>query len=220
MTINYQEKRDVLLRYIPVADMIAATFGSNCEVVIHDLENVQSSLIYIKGSVTGRTIGAPTTEVILKELQQHGDSVKDMLGFTTRTQDGKSLKTSTSFIRDNSGKVIGFLGINFDITAFSMVNQIIKDFSTTLDVNQSESPMNESYAQNIEEVFESIISNVLLEIAIPISNMTRKDKIYFVHQLEERGTFLIQGSADRIAEVLGVSKQTIYNYLEIARPTS
>ena len=51
--------------------------------------------------------------------------------------------------------MIGFLGINFDITAFSMVNQIIKDFSTTQDVNQTESPINESYAKNIEEVFES-----------------------------------------------------------------
>jgi predicted transcriptional regulator YheO len=197
--------------------MIVATFGSNCEVVIHDINQVQSSLIYIKGSVTGRELGAPTTEVILKELRQHGDQVKDKLGYTTRTRDGKFIKTSVSFIRNPEGKVVGFLGINYDITAFTMVNQIISEFSATNDINQINEPMNESYAKNIEEVFENLIQNTLIEMDVPITRMKREDKIFFVHQLDANGAFLIQGSVDRIAEILGVSKQTIYNYLEESR---
>lgn len=210
----HDENKKILDRYKPVADMIFATFGNNCEVVVHDLQNVQSSLIYIKGTVTERELGAPTTEVILKELRQHGNQVQDMLGYTTRMREGKLVKTSISFIRNDNGEVIGFLGINFDITAFSMVNQIIKDFSSTSDANPAEHHLNESYAKNIEEVFEHLISTALIETGIPISDMTRDEKIRFVRNLEEKGTFLIQGSTDRIAKVLGVSKQTIYNYLE------
>jgi predicted transcriptional regulator YheO len=203
--------------FIQVADMIVATFGSNCEVVIHDLRKVQSSLIYIKGTVTGRELGAPTTEVILKEIRRDGDHVKDMLGFTSRTRDGKFIKSSVSFIRSDAGKVIGFLGINFDVTAFAMVNQIINEFSLTYDVDQIDRTMNESYAKNIEEVFENMIENTLLDIHIPINKMSREDKIYFVQQLDNKGAFLIQGSVERITQVLGVSKQTIYNYLEETR---
>lgn len=217
MSLLNEENTKILHSYIPIADMIVATFGSNCEVVIHDVRNIQSSLIYIKGTVTGREIGAPTTEVILKELRCYGDNVKDMLGFTARTRDGKFLKTSTSFIRSHEGKVIGFLGINFDVTAFAMVNQIISEFSVTHDLDQIDRTMNESYAKNIEEVFENLIENTLIDIHVPIHKMSREDKIYFVNQLDEKGAFLIQGSVDRITEVLGVSKQTIYNYLEESR---
>ena len=213
MKIPHDENTTILNRYKPVADMIFATFGSNCEVVVHDLQNVQSSLIYIKGTVTGRELGAPTTEVILKELRQHGNQVQDMLGYTTRMKEGKFVKTSISFIRNECEEVIGFLGINFDITAFSMVNQIIKEFSATPEINQVDH-LNESYAKNIEEVFEHLINTALMETSVPVSIMTRDDKVRFVRNLEEKGTFLIQGSTERIAKVLGVSKQTIYNYLE------
>ncbi|MCM3639303.1 helix-turn-helix transcriptional regulator [Sporosarcina luteola] len=208
------EINNILKRYEPIADMIHATFGSNCEVVIHDLSNVQSSLVYIQGNVTGREVGAPTTEVILKQLRQHGNEVKDKLGFTTRTSDGKMVKTSISFIRNNEGEVIGYLGINFDITAFSMVNQVMKEFITVYDAEESSNHLDESYAKNIDEVFHHLISSVTLEIGVPIPEMSRNERIRFVQKLEERGAFLIQGSGDRIATVLGVSKQTIYNYLE------
>lgn len=214
MVDTNEENNSILKRYEPIADMIHATFGSNCEVVIHDLSNVQSSLVYIQGNVTGRELGAPTTEVILKQLRQHGNEVKDKLGFTTRTTDGKMVKTSISFIRNDEGEVIGYLGINFDITSFSMLNQVIKEFTAVFDTEENGNHLDESYAKNIDEVFHHLISSVTLEIGVPIPEMSRNERIRFVQKLEERGAFLIQGSGDRIANVLGVSKQTIYNYLE------
>nr|WP_315988792.1 helix-turn-helix domain-containing protein [Desulforamulus aquiferis] len=44
-----------------------------------------------------------------------------------------------------------------------------------------------------------------------------EDKIRFVAALEQRGAFLIKGSVDYIATVLGVSKYTVYNYLQKIR---
>ncbi|HEY4553379.1 MAG TPA: PAS domain-containing protein [Bacillaceae bacterium] len=217
MKSSDNERLSILKQYIPVADMIAATFGSNCEVVIHNLENLQSSLIYITGRVTGRQLGAPTTEVIVRELRRQGDDIKDMLGITAQTRDGRFIKTSTTFIRDNHGKVIGFLGINFDITAFSMVNSIISEFSVARDVDRIGQPMQESYAQTVEEVFENLIESTLRDIGVPIADMKKEEKVLFVKNLEENGAFLIHGAVDRISDILGVSKQTIYNYLEEIR---
>ncbi|RLL46996.1 transcriptional regulator [Oceanobacillus piezotolerans] len=211
------ENKKILESYIPIADMIVATFGSKCEVVIHNLENIHSSLIYIKGKVTGRELGAPTTEVILKELRRYGNKVKDIHGQTSQTRDGRFLKTSTSFIRNQDGEVIGLIGINFDVTSFSMVNQIIQEFTVTNDLEQIEGPMSESYATNIEEVFENIVEATLSEVSVPLEQMTRNEKIFVIRKLDEKGAFLIQGSVDRIATILGVTKQTIYNYLEIIR---
>ncbi|AST94513.1 helix-turn-helix transcriptional regulator [Shouchella clausii] len=211
------DNKIILRKFIPIADMIVATFGKNCEAVIHDLTNVQSSLFYIKGTVTGRKHGAPTTEVVLRELRKYGDEVPDKLGFTSRTKDFRTLRSSISFIRNETGKVIGFFGINYDITAFSNVCEVLSEFSAAQYLGQPSPVTDESYAENIEEIFETLIKNTLMEIGVPIEEMGKREKMYFVQRLDEKGSFLIQGSVERIADILGVSKQTIYNYLEQSR---
>lgn len=122
------DNKIILRKFIPIADMIVATFGKNCEAVIHDLTNVQSSLFYIKGTVTGRKHGAPTTEVVLKELRKYGDEVPDKLGFTSRTKDFRTLRSSISFIRNETGKVIGFLGLTMTSLPFPTFVRFLVSF--------------------------------------------------------------------------------------------
>jgi predicted transcriptional regulator YheO len=207
-------------RYIPIADMIVSTFGRNCEVVIHDFRKLGSSLIYISGSVTNRTLGAPTTNVILRELRRDGDEAEDKLGFTAQTTEGRTLKTSISYIRNAVGKVIGCMGVNYDITEFSLMNKILTEFSRTRDIetiSESSSILSEHYANNIEEVFEHIINDSLNNIPVNVSEMSREDKIEFVRMIDEKGAFMIHGAIDKISDILRVSKQTIYNYLDEIR---
>jgi predicted transcriptional regulator YheO len=64
----------MLTRLIPIAEGIARTLGESCEVVIHDLRNPESSLVYIAGDVTGRKLGAPLTNLSLQILKQKGKS--------------------------------------------------------------------------------------------------------------------------------------------------
>ena len=48
----------LLKSYFPIADMIAGTFGRDCEVAVHDLEHPERSVVYVaNGSVTGRKEG-------------------------------------------------------------------------------------------------------------------------------------------------------------------
>lgn len=113
--------------------------------------------------------------------------------------------------------MIGFTGINFDITAFSVVNQIISELPIAHEADQIHPSTVESYAKNSEEVFESLIENTLYDIQVPIDDMTKREKMRSVKKSDDTGAFLIQGSVERIADVLEVSKQTIYNYLEETR---
>ena len=86
-----------------MADTITATFGNNCEVVVYDLKHITTSLVYITGNVTKRKIGSPATDTVIRELVEHGSAVKDKIGFKTITDDGRELKSATSYIRDSSG---------------------------------------------------------------------------------------------------------------------
>ena len=52
------EIRPALAPYVPLARMLAQTFGQDCEVVLHDLENPAHSVVYVaNGVVTGRKVG-------------------------------------------------------------------------------------------------------------------------------------------------------------------
>lgn len=47
--------------------------------------------------------------------------------------------------------------------------------------------------------------------------MNKEAKIKLLRFLDERGVFLIQKSGQKVCELLGISKFTLYNYLEEAR---
>ena len=123
-----------------VAKGIAATFGSSCEVVIHDVgaKHPEHSIVAIEnGHVTGRKVGDGASHVVLEQVRQADAQPSDHLSYLTRTPDGKILKSSTMYIRGRSGKVTAILGINYDISSLLMVEGAVHELIDTEDRTQS-----------------------------------------------------------------------------------
>ena len=112
---KYHPKLEALF---PIASGIAETFGKNAEVVVHDLGKPENSLIFMAGNITGRKLGAPLTNLVLEAIKKSGDNASNLIGYQSTTKDGKMLKCSTIFVRDDQGKIIGCFCINLDITDF------------------------------------------------------------------------------------------------------
>jgi len=73
-----------------IAQGVAVHFGSQCEVVIHDLrgESMESSIVFIEnGQVSNRKIGDGPSEIVLETLKKDPDLLKDRLSYLTRTED-------------------------------------------------------------------------------------------------------------------------------------
>ncbi|PVG84506.1 transcriptional regulator [Nocardioides gansuensis] len=64
---------------------------------------------------------------------------------------------------------------------------------------------------------EDLIEEVAVEVGAPLADLPREAKQRAVRLLEERGAFAYRRSAETIAEALGVSRFTVYNYLNRAR---
>ena len=101
------EKRelDLLSR---LAKGIAKEFGSKCEVVVHDLESKDpnSTIVAIEnGEVSGRKLGDGPSNVVLKALNSDPEQLHDKLAYLTKTEDGKVLRSSTIFYRNEAGKL-------------------------------------------------------------------------------------------------------------------
>ncbi|MEW6661878.1 MAG: helix-turn-helix transcriptional regulator [Bacillota bacterium] len=208
----------LLAQLIPVANGIVATFGEkHCEVAIHDLKDPQHSLQYLVGSITGRKVGAPITNIVLEALKRNRDHTPDLYNYGSKTKDGKILKSSTIFIRE-SGKIIGCLCLNFDLTEFKLAEQILHEFCTVAELKQTGlSEVQEQFAQDVGEVLKSMVENVIEHVGTPVALMHKEEKVTVVQLLEERGVFLIKGAVEYVAQSLGVSKYTIYNYLDEVR---
>ncbi|MFI9379868.1 helix-turn-helix domain-containing protein [Kutzneria sp. NPDC052558] len=60
---------------------------------------------------------------------------------------------------------------------------------------------------------ERVIAEVESEFGGPLSGLSRADKQRAVRLLEERGAFEMRKSVPAVAEALGVTRFTVYNYL-------
>ena len=196
-----------------LAKGITGQFGKNCEVVIHDLtEDAEHTIIYIEnGDVTGRKIGGGSSRVVLEALSEKHGELKDRINYLTQTEDGRILKSTTIFVRDDDEKVVGIFAINFDITHFMMMNNTLSQFISTSDTKEEPLKINMS----VNGLLDELIQQSMRLVNKPVSQMNREDKIKAIKFLQDAGAFLITKSGDKVSKFFGISKYTLYNYIDV-----
>ncbi len=197
-----------------LAEGMSSLLGERGEAVIHDFSDITKSLVYVSGGVTNRRAGAPITDMIFRIRSEHGDEAPDKLGYKIVTEDGKILKCSTIFIRDDRGGVVGSFGVNYDVTDFVHFAGVFADFtrfSSTTDTDKVR------YAHNILETMEAVIDRVVAEYGTPTAMMNRQDRLNVVAKLEKSDVFMIKGSVPYLARLLGASPFTVYTYIKEVR---
>jgi len=202
-----------------MADAFTFTFGDKCEIVIHDLSNIQQSIIYITGDVTNRVVGAPVSDVVIKKIMEKGDQVEDQFGFRSITDDGRELKCSTLFIRDDDKKVVAAFCINLDVTDYLNAIQTISAFAGGLKSGETEK-ISEKIAYSVDETVDSLFEQAVNEIGKRPATMTTHEKVKLVKSMEDKGAFQIKGVVNQVALRLGVSNFTVYNYIKKIRATT
>ena len=195
-----------------VAAGIAAQFGSDCEVVVHDLSrHPDHTIVAIEnGHVSGRKVGDGASHVVMEQLETNDPEPRDHLCYLTRTPDGKILKSSTVYIRNSKGKVSAILAINYDISKLLMVESAVHDLISTGEPQQEEPEK----IVNVNDLLEELIAQSVALVGKPVALMDREDKVRAVRFLSDSGALLITKSGDKIANYFGISKYTLYSYLD------
>lgn len=205
----------ILELYVPLVDFLADMLGDQCEVVLHDTINVESSIIAIRnGHISGRKVGWPLTDLAIRLLKNNeSDYIANYKG---KTKEGKILRSSTFIIKDFSGKTIGMLCININVSEFQAAREIL-DRIINGDVPATETEFDtieENFNNTLESLTSTLISHTISKFNISPDRMTQEEKIKVVHELDEKGVFLIKGSTSEVANFLNVSEPTIYRYLK------
>ena len=195
-----------------VADGIAGQFGGGCEVVIHDLsQHPDHSIVYIvNGHVSGRKVGDGASGVVMEQLRSNDPAPKDHLCYLMKTPDGKILKSSTVYIRNSRGKVSAILAINYDISKLMIVESALSELISTGESTQAEPEK----IVNINDMLEDLIQQSVALIGKPVALMNKDDKVKAIRFLNQNGAFLVTKSGDKIAKYFGISKYTLYSYID------
>lgn len=202
-----------------MAKGITSIFGDRCEVVIHDFTDIANSLVHLEGNITQRSLGAPITDLVYKLMNEFGNDTPDKLGYKNTLDNGKVLKCSTIFVRDDAGEIEGCICINFDVSDFVFISRAFSEFNPlrpTASGSEADHPQ-ERFAKNFPETMESIIDNMLAEYQKVPAMMDRDERKQLVHKLDKSGVFTIKGAVLYLAKVLGVSRYTVYSYLKEVR---
>jgi predicted transcriptional regulator YheO len=201
---------------IQVAKGMAAHFGDNCEVVIHDLKktNLESSIVYIEnGQVSNRKPGDGPSEIVLETLKKDPELLEDRLSYLTRTDDGRILKSSTMYIRGTNGKVDYILSLNYDITGLLTVENALKSLLSTSETSD-EKKQPQRITHNVKDLLNTLIEQSVALVGKPVALMTKEDKITAIQYLNDAGAFLITKSGDKVSHYFGISKFTLYSYMD------
>jgi predicted transcriptional regulator YheO len=188
-----------------IVNCIADLLGPKAEVVLHDVSHPDHSIIMIRnGQVTGRTVGAPLTDLGFYMLRESDHRIETLGIYQSKTDDGKLLQCNAANLRDARGKIEAILCINIDITGEAEKRAH----------NQRASPPPEHYQTNIDQVIERMISDARRAVN---GSLTRDLKFELVRALDAHGVFLARGSVRQVASALEIATPTIYKYIQESR---
>ena len=198
-----------------LAKALSAQFGPSCEVVIHDLQSndPDSSIVAIEnGHVSGRKVGDGPSHVVLEALNS-GGIPEDRLSYLTKTADGKTLKSTTVYIRDEGREPIGIFSINYDITLMLAMEDSLRQFTAPKQPEEAPEPI----AQNVSDLLDELIEQSVKRVGKPAALMTKEEKVKAIGFLNDTGAFLITKSGGKVCKYFGISKYTLYSYIEEAK---
>lgn len=212
---NLREEQDFLKELM---DMLEQQLGSYTEIVLHDLKkDYANTIIDIRnGHVTGREIGGTGSNLGLEVLQ---GTVKDgnRFNYITRLKDNRILRSSSLYIKDDDGNLIGCLCVNSDITDSVKMESYLKELNH-YDIEPTE--RQEVFVTEVNQLLEYLLQEGQKLVGKPACIMNREEKIQFLKYLNDKGAFLITKSGERIQSFLGISKYTMYSYLDMIKNES
>ncbi|WP_231570981.1 helix-turn-helix transcriptional regulator [Gordoniibacillus kamchatkensis] len=197
-------------------DFLAMVLGPSHEIVLHDLENLDHSIVAIKNNhISGRKVGDPATDLVLKILNDKEMQKKEFVyNYSGYSKNGKRLRSSTYFIRNEDGQIVGMLCINSDMTNVLKFMDSLAEFMNIQDFEASDQTISENLSSSIEDLTLTSIQSILNSKSVEPERMTQEEKIEVVSELNQKGTFLLKGAVSEVAKHLKTSEATIYRYLQ------
>jgi predicted transcriptional regulator YheO len=218
--------RLIIESYKTTMEGLAAYYGEAFEIVLHDLMDLDHSIIKIvNGFHSGRKEGAPITDFALSMLEQirkntgtgkgkadtraagKGGPAGPYLSYVSASKYGKPVRSTTIVIFGEHKRAIGMLCINLYLD--SPLSSLLQNFSMVPPADY----VNENFISDSNELIlrtlEKVKAGVNADDAIPPYLKNKEIVILLYHQ----GIFKLKDAVQTVSGELGISKNTVYLHI-------
>ncbi len=190
-------------------------FGESVEFVVHDYQKdfAKTIVAIANGNVTKRVVGDGGTAIGLKLIQ--GEQKEDgKFGYISQTKEGRFLKSSTIYLKNERNELLGSLCINCDITDAMVARNFLNIY-----VGSGNDAVETTVYNNVDDLLISLINESIQYVGTPVAMMNREQKIEGIRYLNHKGAFKIKNASVVVSKYYDVSRYTIYNYINDSQST-
>lgn len=196
----------VLEGYHPVCDAIAALFYPYVEVVMHDLSS--QKVVYLANNLSKREIGDDSA---LEDIVFNDD--ENVIGpYEKLNWDGRSMRAISSVIRmPESKQPLALLCINFNTYDFEQIRGALDIF---LSGGQLIPQPEKLFRDDWQERINTFLHSWLRARNLTLATLSRNEKRELVEALFNEGAFNAKSAANYIANVVGISRASVFKYIK------
>lgn len=187
-----------LSKYTPLCDAIVLLLEPLVEVAIHDLET--ETICYISGRLSKRKVGDPS--LLIGDDLEHDLAAMtySKLNFDQRLIKAISVPVDKKYL----------ICINCDVSVFSQMQQLSSAFLSSSPMAMPESLFKNDWQEQLHHAIHLYLDEQGWRFAL----LTQKQKKELVYYLYQHHAFNEKKAADYIANVLGMGRATVFNYLK------
>ncbi|GAB3275486.1 helix-turn-helix transcriptional regulator [Kineosporia babensis] len=198
-----------------IAVAIGRMFPGVCEVVLHDLREPDNAIRAIENNLSGRRVGDSATELGLRRIADP-DFPSVVQNYPNQFPDGRPAKSTSIGLKNSQGRYIAALCLNLDVSTLSpmalTLANLVATQTTTLSNPSSSHAVQETLRDRTDRELRSSVDAFAARLSSTPRALGREHKKDLVRQLHQAGFFESGSTAQTIADLLGVSRATVYNY--------
>ena len=192
--------------YYPIARAIEQLFFPYVEIVFHDVK--QGKIVAIFNSFSGRN---PGDSSLLDQSENWNKEVEEWGLYEKTGLDGCKIRSISAPLINEQGELFGLMCFNLDLAHFQHIYQGLSLFLEKVTINTQPKML---FQNDWQERVHRCVHQFLTDSGLVLERLTRAEKQNLVIHLKKSGAFEAKGGADYVAQVLKISRATVYNYLK------
>ncbi len=201
---------EVLLREAEkIAVALGRMFPGLCEVVLHDLRDPDHAIRAIEGSLSGRSVGDPATELGLARIADP-DFPDVLQNYPNQFPDGRPAKSTSIGIRNAEGTYIAALCLNLDV---SVLGGAARALTALVSADEQDRPLTETLRARTASELRTVVEEFAAARGHSPRGLPASAKKELARSLKEQGFLEVKNAVPALTALLGVSRATVYNYL-------